>query len=156
MQKQNSEFYYVIDVDDKSRLWNVFWADTRYRVAYEYLGEAITFDTTYLTNKYEMSFSLFIGVNYHGQSILLHCALLLNKDTRTFTWLFITWLDCMHGRAPSSIIIDQDKAMKNAIEVVFLKTRYQWCLWNLMKKVLEKFGRHSNYETIKTLLHGVI
>jgi hypothetical protein len=29
MQKQNSQFYYLIDIDDDSRLRNVFWADAR-------------------------------------------------------------------------------------------------------------------------------
>lgn len=156
MQKQNSQFYYVMDVDDKSRLQNVFWADARCRVAYKYFGEVITFDTIYLTNKYDMPFAPFVGVNHHGQSILLGCALLSNEDTRNFTWLCTTWLECMHGRAPNAIISDQDKAMKNAIEVVFLKTCHRWCLWHIMKKVLEKFGRYSNYETIKTLLHDVV
>lgn len=58
-----------MDVDDKSQLRNVFWADARSRGAYEYFGEAITFDTTYLTNKYDMPFAPFLGVNHHGQSI---------------------------------------------------------------------------------------
>jgi hypothetical protein len=62
----------------------------------------------------------------------------------------------MHGHAPNAIITDQDRAMKNAIEVVFPKSRHRWCLWHLMKKVPEKLGRHSNYESIKTLLHGIV
>ena len=35
-QNQNSNFYYVMDVDDDSRLRNVFWAYARCRAAYEY------------------------------------------------------------------------------------------------------------------------
>ncbi|XP_039686629.1 protein FAR-RED IMPAIRED RESPONSE 1-like [Medicago truncatula] len=156
MQKQNSQFYYVMDVDDESRLRNVFWADARCRAAYEYFGEVISFDTTYLTNKYDMPFAPFVGVNHHGQSMLLGCALLSNEDTETFTWLFKTWLECMHGRSPNAIITDQDGAMKKAIEVVFPKARHRWCLWHLMKKIPEKFGRHSDYESIKTLLHDIL
>jgi len=71
MQKQNSGFYYVIDMDDDCRLRNVFWADARSRAAYDFFGDVITFDTTYLTNKYDMPFAPFVGVNHHGQSILL-------------------------------------------------------------------------------------
>ncbi|XP_057444298.1 protein FAR1-RELATED SEQUENCE 6-like [Lotus japonicus] len=155
-QKQNSQFYYVMDVDDDSHLRNVFWADARSRIAYEYFGEVITFDTTYLTNKYDMPFAPFVGVNHHGHSMLLGCALLSNEDTQTFTWLFSRWLECMHGRAPNAIITDQDRAMKNAIEAVFPKARHRWCLWHIMKKVPEKLGRHSNYESIKKLLHGAV
>ncbi|XP_024634327.2 protein FAR-RED IMPAIRED RESPONSE 1 [Medicago truncatula] len=156
MQKQNSQFYYVMDVDDESRLRNVFWADARCRAAYEYFGEVISFDTTYLTNKYDMPFAPFVGVNHHGQSMLLGCALLSNENTETFTWLFKTWLECMHERSPNVIITDQDGAMKKAIEVVFPKARHRWCLWHLMKKIPEKFGKHSDYESIKTLLHDIV
>jgi hypothetical protein len=88
--------------------------------------------------------------------MLLGCALLSNEDTETFTWLFTTWLECMHGRSPNAIITDQDRAMKNAIEVVFPKTRHRWCLWHLMKKIPEKLGRYSDYESIKALLHDVV
>ncbi|CAJ2646049.1 unnamed protein product [Trifolium pratense] len=145
-----------MDVDDSSHLRNVFWADARCRAAYEYFGEVITFDTTYLTNKYDMPFAPFVGVNHHGQSILLGYALLSNEDTETFTWLFTTWLACMNGRAPNAIITDQDRAMKNAIEAVFPKARHRWCLWHIMKKVPEKLGRHSDYESIKILLHDAV
>jgi len=44
----------------------------------------VIFDTTYLTNKYEMPFAPFVGVNHHGQSILLEAALILSEDTTTF------------------------------------------------------------------------
>ncbi|KAL6551959.1 hypothetical protein OROGR_008113 [Orobanche gracilis] len=156
MQKQNSNFYYVMDVDDDSSLRNVFWADARCRAAYEYFGDVITFDTTYLTNKYDMPFAPFVGVNHHGQSMLLGCALLSNEDSETFIWLFKTWLECMHGHSPNAIITDQDKAMRKAIEIVFPKAHHRWCLWHLMKKVPEKLGRHSNYEHIKALLHCAV
>lgn len=38
---------------------------------YESFGDVVTFDTTYLPNKYGMPFARFVGVNHHGQSILL-------------------------------------------------------------------------------------
>ncbi|KAL6544172.1 hypothetical protein OROGR_010669 [Orobanche gracilis] len=47
MQKQNNQFHYVMDLDDESRLRNVFWADARCRAAYEYYGKVITFDTNH-------------------------------------------------------------------------------------------------------------
>ncbi|CAI8603866.1 unnamed protein product [Vicia faba] len=42
-------------------------------------------------------------------------------DTKTLTWLFTRWLECMHGHALNGIITDDDKAMKNAIEIKELK-----------------------------------
>jgi hypothetical protein len=65
MQAMNNGFYAVMDLDDESRLRNVFWADARSRASYESFGDVVTFDTTYLTNKYGMPFASFIGVNHH-------------------------------------------------------------------------------------------
>ena len=75
-QKKQAEcngFFFSIDLDEEERLKNVFWADLRSRVAYKYFGDVIAFNTTYLTNKYDMPFAPFVGVNHHGQSILLGC-----------------------------------------------------------------------------------
>ena len=76
----------------------------------------MTFDTTYLTNRYDMSFAPFVGVNHHGQSILLGCGLISNEDTQTFVWLFKAWLNCMSSNPPNAIITDQDRAM--LVEVI--------------------------------------
>ncbi|GKA55025.1 FAR-RED impaired response 1-like protein [Tanacetum coccineum] len=95
-------------------------------------------------------------VNHHGQSILLGCGLISNEDTKTFTWLFKSWLTCMLGRAPNAIITDQDQAMKNVIEVVFPDARHRWCLWHIMKKLPEKFSKHKKYKSIKYKLKKAV
>ncbi|XP_022865261.1 protein FAR-RED IMPAIRED RESPONSE 1-like [Olea europaea var. sylvestris] len=46
-----SKFFFRMDLDDESRLKNVFWADNRCRHAYKEFDDVVTFDTTYLTNK---------------------------------------------------------------------------------------------------------
>ncbi|KAF5475615.1 hypothetical protein F2P56_007407 [Juglans regia] len=140
MQKRNPEFYYKIDIDNEMRLKNVFWADFRSRAVYESFGDVITFDTTYLINAYKMPFAPFVGVNHHGQSILLGCRLISNEDANTFEWLFQSWLQCMNNQPPNAIITDQDKAMKISISRVFPTSRHRFCLWHIMKKLLEKFG----------------
>ncbi|XP_035547418.1 protein FAR1-RELATED SEQUENCE 5-like [Juglans regia] len=147
MQYRNDGFFSMMDFDDDGRLRNVFWADARSRAAYQYFGDVVTFDTTYLTNRYGMPFAPFVGVNHHGQSILLGAGLISSEDTETFTWLFQTWLNCMEGKAPNAIITDQDRAMKNAIAIVFPNTRHRFCLWHILKKVPEKLGSHGAYKT---------
>jgi hypothetical protein len=122
MRTENDDFYFQMDLDDECRLKNVFWADARSRASYEDFGDVVTFDTTYLTNKYEMPFAPFVGVNHHGQSIPFGAPLISSEDTMTFVWLFETWLKCMKGKAPRAIITDQDRAMKSAINKVFPNT----------------------------------
>ena len=79
----------------------------------------ITFDTTYLTNKYDMPFIHFIGINHHGESLILGCGLLSGEDTDSFIWVFRPWLQSMCGIAPKAIITDQCQTMRQAIEIVF-------------------------------------
>ena len=61
-------FYFSVDLDEKGRLKNVFWADNRCRQAFKEFSDIVTFDTTYLTNRYDMPFTSFVGVNHHIQS----------------------------------------------------------------------------------------
>ncbi|KAI8562608.1 hypothetical protein RHMOL_Rhmol03G0048000 [Rhododendron molle] len=110
-------------------------------MAYQYFGNVVTFDTTYRTNKYDMPFAPFTGVNHHMQSIQFGCALLQYETEVTFIWLFQTWLEAMGGRPPTSIITDQDLAMKGAIAQVFPNTRHHICLWHIKKKFVEKLSQ---------------
>ena len=75
-----------------------------------------------------MPFAPLVGVNHHGQLILLGCGLISKEDIETFVWLFSKWFECMNEYAPQEIIIEQDRAIKIIIEIVFVNTRYKWCL----------------------------
>ncbi|XP_042968993.1 protein FAR1-RELATED SEQUENCE 5-like [Carya illinoinensis] len=147
MQYKNDGFFSLMDMNDDGRLMNVFWADARTKAAYKYFGDVVTFDTTYLTNIYGMPFAPFVGVNHHGQLILLGAGLISSEDTETFIWLFQTWCNCMDGETPKAIITDQDRAMKNAISFVFPNSRHRFCLWHILKKLPEKLGSHGAFKT---------
>ncbi|XP_062083677.1 protein FAR-RED IMPAIRED RESPONSE 1-like [Humulus lupulus] len=62
----------------------------------------------------------------------------------------------MSGCALKAIITDQAKAMKNAIEVVFSQSRHRWCLWHIMKKILEKLSGYQSYKPIKKALKNCV
>ncbi|KAH9659227.1 protein FAR1-RELATED SEQUENCE [Citrus sinensis] len=156
VQAEDNMFYFSMQVDDEGRLKNIFWAELRNREAYKEFGDVVTFDNTYLTNKYDMPFAPFVGVNHHGHSILFGCGLISHEDIETFTWLFRTWLSCMSNSAPIGIITDQDRVMKVAIQNVFPNTRHRWCLWHIMKKIPEKLGGHKEYRDISNVLHCAV
>ncbi|KAH9769761.1 protein FAR1-RELATED SEQUENCE [Citrus sinensis] len=125
-QKKQAEcngFFFSIDLDEEDRLKNVFWADSRSRAAYKYFGDVITFDTTYLTNKYDMPFAPFVGVNHHGQSILLECGLISREDAETFTWLFEAWLSCMSDSPPLGMSTTQRSESMNAFFDGFVNSK---------------------------------
>jgi len=48
-------------------------------MAYKYFGDVVTFDLTYLTNKYKMSFVPFNEVNHHQESIMVGYSLLCDE-----------------------------------------------------------------------------
>ncbi|KAL4294508.1 hypothetical protein AHAS_Ahas18G0235100 [Arachis hypogaea] len=85
-----------------------------------------------------MPFGTFVGVNHHGQSLLLGCALLSCEEDNSFVWLFDCWIRCMGGKPPIGILTDQCKAMQNAIEKSLPMTRHRWCIWHIAKKISEK------------------
>ncbi|KAK9292591.1 hypothetical protein L1049_020565 [Liquidambar formosana] len=156
MQDKNSSFFYMMDLDEECRVRNLFWADAKSRATYEAFGDVVTVDTTYLTNKYNIPFALFVGVNHHGQSVLLGCGLLSNEDMETFVWLFESWLACMFGCPPKAIITDQCKAIQGAIEMVFPDARHRWCLGHIMRKIPNKLRGYYQYEAIKKTLQTVV
>ncbi|KAG1358646.1 putative protein FAR1-RELATED SEQUENCE 5 [Cocos nucifera] len=139
MQAKNANFYYTLDLNDNAQLRSVFWIHPRPRMACTYFSDVLTFDSTYLTNTFKMSFCPFVEVNHHGQSTLLGCALLSDETTKTFKWVFQSWLDENGGQAPNAIITDQDKAIEAAIKAIFPNVRHQFCLWHILK-ILEKIG----------------
>ncbi|CAL8169116.1 unnamed protein product [Prunus armeniaca] len=85
-QVENPQFFYVIQCDENGRATNYFWVDAQSisRMAYHHFGDVVIFDTTYRTNKYDMPFALFIGVNHYLQSIQFGCALLQDETEVTF------------------------------------------------------------------------
>ncbi|KAL4299700.1 hypothetical protein AHAS_Ahas17G0127100 [Arachis hypogaea] len=155
MKEFNLNFFFEIGVDENHSLRNVFWADARCRAAWEYFGDVVTFDTTYKTNRYDMSFGYFVGVNHHGMSTLLGCTLLRNKDTRTFQWLFCTWLKCM-DKAPVCVITDQSPQMRSALETTLPNTRHRWCIWHILKKISIKLVGYRRFDQLNTCMKRIV
>ncbi|XP_057733936.1 protein FAR-RED IMPAIRED RESPONSE 1-like [Arachis stenosperma] len=143
-----------LNVDENHSIRNVFWADARCRAAWEYFGDVVTFDTTYKTNRYDMPFGSFVGVNHHGISTLLGCALLRNEDTRTFEWLFRTWLKCM-GKAPICVITDQSLQMRSA-ETTLPHTRHRWCIWHILNKIPNKLVGYRHFDQLITCMKRIV
>ncbi|KAL9680012.1 hypothetical protein QQ045_017883 [Rhodiola kirilowii] len=78
-----SRFFYLMDHDDEGHLKNIFWADSKSRVAYEYYCDVISVETTCMANAYGLNLISFVGVNNHGNSILLGCSLVASLLVET-------------------------------------------------------------------------
>ncbi|KAM3401374.1 hypothetical protein ACQJBY_005863 [Aegilops geniculata] len=51
---KDSGLYYRVQPDEDSRIRNLLWSTGASRSQYHFFGDAITFDTTYRTNMYDM------------------------------------------------------------------------------------------------------
>jgi len=152
MQLTNPNFFYLMDFNEEGQLRNAFWVDARSRAACGYFGDVIYFDNTYLSNKFEIPLVTFVGINHHGHSVLLGCGLLASETTESYVWLFRTWVKCMSGCSPQTIITDRCKALQRAIVEVFPRCRHCFGLSLIMKKIPEKLGGLHNYDALRKAL----
>jgi hypothetical protein len=139
-QAENLGFYYSLELDGLNKVRSIFWTDQKSRLYYEQCGDCVSFDTTFLTNKYNLPFAPFVGISPHGNTYLFACAFIINESSKTFQWLFTQFLTAMNGVPPVSIITDGDKGMKTAIDSVFPFAVHKWCLFHIKKKADEKIG----------------
>uniref|UniRef100_A0A803P065 Protein FAR1-RELATED SEQUENCE n=1 Tax=Cannabis sativa TaxID=3483 RepID=A0A803P065_CANSA len=155
-QLVDPHFFYVVDLNEKGCLRNLFWANARTRVTYNYFGDVVCIDTTCLTDKYEVPLVSFIGVNHHGQSVLLGCGLLAGETIESYTWLFRAWLTCMSGRPPQVIISDQNDTLQTVVADVFPRATQCLCLSRIMQMVPEKLGSLFEYNAINAALNKAV
>ncbi|GMH15913.1 hypothetical protein Nepgr_017754 [Nepenthes gracilis] len=152
MQLSNPNFFYLMDFNNEGHLKGVLWVDARSKAACGYFGDVIFFDNTYLANKYEIPLVAFVGVNHHGQSVLLGCGLLACETTESYIWLFKAWLTCMSGRTPQTVITDRCSALQVAIAEAFPRSHHRFSVSLIMRKMPEKLGGLRNYDSIRKAL----
>ncbi|CAI9113957.1 OLC1v1037520C1 [Oldenlandia corymbosa var. corymbosa] len=152
LQLTNPNFFYVMDLNDEGHLRNVFWVDSWSRCAYTYFGDVVVIETVCLSEEYEIRLLVITGVNHHGQSILLACALLVDESVETYIWLLRAWLSCMLGRPPQTVITDGGKGLQSAIAEVFPRAHHRLCLPLVMRSILEKLGELGRSEVFHTIL----
>ncbi|RYR15640.1 hypothetical protein Ahy_B04g072521 isoform A [Arachis hypogaea] len=186
MKEKNPNFFFELELEDNQSIKLAFWADARSRAACEYFRDVISFDTTYNTNKvyigsfwvhriiirvhfvdnnsvfvvicfrYNLVCDFFVGVNHHGQSILLGCALMKNEEIKSFKWLFQYWLHCMGGNAPKGILTNQCASMKRALEACMPIIIHRWCIWHITKKIPSKLNGYKGHAEIQQEMSQVV
>ncbi|XP_074378227.1 protein FAR1-RELATED SEQUENCE 5-like [Apium graveolens] len=111
-EESGGNFFIRTIIDEEGRLKCLFWVDPRSLLDYKSFGDVVAFDTTYRTNRYDMPFVPFTGVNHHYQSVLFGFTLMRDELKTTFEWVLGTWLEAVEGKVPLAIITDQDQAME--------------------------------------------
>uniref|UniRef100_A0A1J3FVX0 Protein FAR1-RELATED SEQUENCE n=1 Tax=Noccaea caerulescens TaxID=107243 RepID=A0A1J3FVX0_NOCCA len=156
IQLTNPNFLYLMDFGDDGSLRNVFWVDARARAAYSHFGDVLVFDTTCLSNSYELPLVAFVGINHHGDSILLGSALVSDQSCETYLWLLRAWLTCMLGRPPQTFVTEQCKAIQSAVSQVFPRAHHRLNLTHVLQSILQSLVGLQDYESFRLALNSVI
>ncbi|XP_074266643.1 protein FAR1-RELATED SEQUENCE 5-like [Silene latifolia] len=140
MAETHENFFFDYEVDADGSLIGAIWADGIARRNYSVFGDAVSFDPTYSTNKYDMVFTPFTGIDNHKRSINFCGALLFRENEDYFDWVFKHFLVAMGGKEPKYIITDQDAGIIKSVKNVFKTARHHFCIWDIMNKVPVKYG----------------
>ncbi|XP_074266669.1 protein FAR1-RELATED SEQUENCE 5-like [Silene latifolia] len=134
-----NSFYFDFIVDENKCPWpECFGRSDLHKELHVFFGEVLSADATYGTNKYDMVFVPFTGVDHHKRCITFGAGLIGDESIECYTWLFKIFLEAMGGWQPRIIIIDQDKSMKSVVPEVFKESTHRLCMWHIMKKLREK------------------
>ncbi|XP_021759153.1 protein FAR1-RELATED SEQUENCE 5-like [Chenopodium quinoa] len=139
-QSEDPNFFFRVKFDKEGRICNIFWRDSMMLEDYRIYGDVLVFDTTYITNRYNLICAPFVGINNHWHNCMFACAFIGDEMTDSFVWLLQTFIKAMEDRKPTSIFTDQDQAMANAILEVIPNTRHRLCIWHLEQNAITRFG----------------
>jgi len=96
-KREDPSFFYKFELDDDNKVKNIFWRDGSSLKYYTEYGDYVSFDTTYMTNRYRLPFAPFVGITGHAQTYIFGCAFLHDETATTFKWVFETFLEAMGG-----------------------------------------------------------
>ena len=96
----------------------------------------MSFDTTFKTKKYKLSFRCFSEVHNHHQNVCFRNAFLSQEDIGSFVWLFNVFKEYMG----CAIVTYEDPTMRTAIERPFPETVNRFCCWHITTKLPVKLG----------------
>ena len=144
-RERDVDFFFKYLVDEHGHLKGLFWADSQSRLDYEAFGDVIVFDSTYRTNKYNLPFVPFVGLNHHRSTVIFGCGIISHETSQAYEWMLRTFSDCMAQKQTISVITDGDLAMQRAIRVVWPDSNHRLCIWHIQQNIV----RHLHDDDVK-------
>lgn len=85
-RERDPEFFFEYLVDGEDHLKGLFWSDSQSCLDYEAFGDVVVFDSTYRTNRYNLPFVPFVGVNHHQSTVIFGCGIISHETNRWSPW----------------------------------------------------------------------
>ncbi|KAH9606009.1 hypothetical protein KSS87_021028 [Heliosperma pusillum] len=129
---QNFRFEYTLDSENK--LENIVWSYASSIQAYEMFGDAVVFDTTHRLTAFDMPLGVWVGINNYGMPCFFGCVLLREESFQSLSWALKSFLGIMNGKAPQTILTDQNMCLKEAVIMELPTTKHALCIWLIVAK----------------------
>ncbi|KAK3018496.1 hypothetical protein RJ639_003581 [Escallonia herrerae] len=128
----NFQFEYALD--SNNRLENIAWSYASSIQSYEIFGDAVVFDTTHRLTAFDMPLGIWVGMNNYGMPCFFGCVLLREENLKSYSWALKAFLGFMNGKAPQTILTDQNMCLKEAIAMEMPTTKHALCIWMIVSK----------------------
>ncbi|GKC43116.1 FAR1-related sequence 5-like protein [Tanacetum coccineum] len=99
-------------------LVSMFWADETMKCNYAIFGDVVSFDATFMTNKYDFVFVPFIRIDDNQKWVTFGAALLSDETEDSYCWMLKAFLK-VHRKQPQLALTDQDAALRNVVVKMF-------------------------------------
>ncbi|XP_076892484.1 protein FAR1-RELATED SEQUENCE 5-like [Bidens hawaiensis] len=135
---------------------SIFWSDGVSRCNYSMFGEVLAFDATYSTNRHDMIFIPFTGVDCHKKCVTFGAGLIHFETIDSYKWLLDAFLSA-HGKQPRLVLTDQDPAMKQAVSSVLNEFTHRLCMWHVTNKIpVKRKGEIQVNEEIRCCVNRLV
>ncbi|KAG8368907.1 hypothetical protein BUALT_Bualt15G0095300 [Buddleja alternifolia] len=134
IKDKDPNFRFEFTLDSSGRLENIAWSYASSIQSYEIFGDAVVFDTTHRLTVFDMPLGIWVGMNNYGMPCFFGCVLLREENTRSFSWALKAFSGFMNGKAPQTILTDQNMCLKEAIETEMPTTKHALCIWLIVAK----------------------
>ncbi|KAJ8767698.1 hypothetical protein K2173_020638 [Erythroxylum novogranatense] len=133
-KEKDPNFKFECTLDGNNRLENIAWSYASSIQSYEIFGDAVVFDTTHRLTAFDMPVGIWVGMNNYGMPCFFGCVLLREENLRSLSWALKAFLGFMNGKAPQTILTDQNMCLKEAIGMEMPSTKHALCIWMIVAK----------------------
>ncbi|KAH0731821.1 hypothetical protein KY289_003009 [Solanum tuberosum] len=129
IKEKDPNFKYDFSLDSNNRLENIAWSYASSIQSYDIFGDAVVFDTTHRLTAFDMPLGIWVGVNNYGMPCFFGCVLLREETLRSYSWALKVFLAFMNGKAPQTVLTDQNMCLKDAINLEMPTTKHALCIY---------------------------
>ncbi|KAF4403057.1 hypothetical protein G4B88_010509 [Cannabis sativa] len=88
------------------------------------------------TGIYEKPLVILLGSNNYDKTCVFGVALLEKENWETYNWVLETFLECMDGKMPLTVLTDNCKSMDKALSNVMPDVVHRICSWHILKNAM--------------------